>query len=359
MKKFFVGICMVIAACNGAEGPSADMAEASLAIQTLEAADAEAVEGCLQAAAICADKVSKNAPADLCARIEAQCSALEDTLADVRAPAVGCWKGIEMCRMNASAQAACPDEAEVCDAFDDEIDNNRKPVIECSEMVEECLEAAGRLPDNAGEACDVLANACVEVGEMAAEAEAARARGSDNADALSGETEAALDAVPTGAESGCVDVNTGELPENCVKIDSDEVGEVGIAVATGNTIVTVTSWTNKDGEEGEYVGFDYTVEGGDVCVAVKYGVSVSTADGTGSWLNPNVTSFGSVYGISNVVFCGPDDDEDDTDDGAGDADVDSDADGDSDVDGDADADVDGDSDADTDTDEDASGDVVV
>ena len=117
--------------------------------------------------------------------------------------------------------------------------------------------------------------------------------------------------------SNCEGVNTGPLPDDCAKIEDGQIGEDGIVIHLNDITITIIAWIEKDGEPDEYVGFEYEVVGGDVCVAVKSGGDISIEEGTGIWINPNGTFGPDAHGISNIVFCeaeGGDDDDDDDDD---------------------------------------------
>lgn len=102
--------------------------------------------------------------------------------------------------------------------------------------------------------------------------------------------------------------NTGALPAGCVKIDSDMIGAVPVSASVDGVTVTIIGWTEKDDEPGEYIGFDYIVDGGSFdTVSVKSGQDISEMAATGgSWVNPNGTSGSGAKAISNIVFCGAD-----------------------------------------------------
>lgn len=106
-----------------------------------------------------------------------------------------------------------------------------------------------------------------------------------------------------GARPAPGSLNTGPLPAGCVKVGDDQLGTTGIPLLAGTATVTMTHWTQKDGEPGEYVGFAYDARG-TVFVSVKAGAETFVAPGTGAWVNPNGTSGPEAKGISSVVFCG-------------------------------------------------------
>ena len=118
----------------------------------------------------------------------------------------------------------------------------------------------------------------------------------------------------TVCESG---VNNGPLPDGCTKIEGGQIGQEALVVNIDGVAVNMDSWVVKDGEDGEFVGFEYTVGGAEICVAVKSGGDISVAEGDGSWVNPNGTAGPQAHAISNVVFClsNIDDTDGDTEDG--------------------------------------------
>jgi len=109
-------------------------------------------------------------------------------------------------------------------------------------------------------------------------------------------------------------INTGTLPEGCSKIEGDQIGEKDIQVTVNGIEVTFTSWKSKDGEAGDFIGFDY-VSSAPVCVSVKASTLRFVATQAGSWTYPQDT--GKPHGISNVVICQPTQPESDPDSTAG------------------------------------------
>jgi len=97
-------------------------------------------------------------------------------------------------------------------------------------------------------------------------------------------------------------VNTGTLPEGCAKIEGDQIGEEDVKLTVNGIEVTFTSWKSKDGEEGDFIGFDY-VSTAAVCVSVKASTERFVATEAGTWTYP--ASAGKPHGISNVVVCQP------------------------------------------------------
>jgi hypothetical protein len=100
-------------------------------------------------------------------------------------------------------------------------------------------------------------------------------------------------------------INTGKLPEGCVKIEGEDIGKDGVQLTVAGIEITFTSWQFKDGEEGESVGFSYT-SSGPVCISIKASGETFQTSAAGSWLNPNGASGPEAHGISNVVICEPD-----------------------------------------------------
>lgn len=113
--------------------------------------------------------------------------------------------------------------------------------------------------------------------------------------------------------------NNGPLPSHCAKIEGSQIGKEGIVIDVDGTEVTITDWTSKDGEKGEFVGFEYSVDGETIAVSVKAGNETFQEGETGSWQNEFGTSGPKAKGISNVVFCldlSCDDDGSDSGDGS-------------------------------------------
>lgn len=98
------------------------------------------------------------------------------------------------------------------------------------------------------------------------------------------------------------DVNTGPLPEGCIKIEGGQIGIEGLELELEGQSITISDWIAKGGSPGEYVGFSYETE---LCgfVSIKSGRDIDAEDFDGSWVNPNGTSGRNAKGISNIVFC--------------------------------------------------------
>jgi hypothetical protein len=54
---------------------------------------------------------------------------------------------------------------------------------------------------------------------------------------------------------------TGAVPDNCVKIEGNDLGQEGLVVNVDGVSVTFTNWVLKPGESGEYTAVDLTVSG--------------------------------------------------------------------------------------------------
>ena len=108
-------------------------------------------------------------------------------------------------------------------------------------------------------------------------------------------------------------VNTGKLPAQCVKIEGGQIGQQGIKVTVNGIEMTFSSWTPKNGEKREFVGFTY-VSSDPVCVSIKAGTARFVAEEQGSWIHPAGTTGPKAKGISNVVICVPDEPADDGED---------------------------------------------
>jgi hypothetical protein len=105
--------------------------------------------------------------------------------------------------------------------------------------------------------------------------------------------------------------STGPVPAGCVRIEGDDIGQVGRVVTVGGVDIEIVAWTPKDGEDGELVGFQLA-PGANVAFAVKTGGETHQAEGT-AWVHPAGTKGPEVPAISNVTFC-PADPGDESDD---------------------------------------------
>jgi hypothetical protein len=142
------------------------------ALKALEARDEATVAQCSRAVDACKAHLPDAAPAATCERIEQHCDALAAHIADLRAPAEGCWRAVQACEEHASAQAHCPRDAATCDALEGELKASRDPVVECSARVEACLARLPELPEQAAVACENIAASCDHAADAHAKADA-------------------------------------------------------------------------------------------------------------------------------------------------------------------------------------------
>lgn len=95
--------------------------------------------------------------------------------------------------------------------------------------------------------------------------------------------------------------STGPVPAGCVKIEGSQIGQAPQTLSFSGITLTITGWTDKDGQPGEQVGFTFTSS-----APVLYAVKASTrtfADSATSWVHPEGTSGPAANGISNITFC--------------------------------------------------------
>ncbi|HPS30657.1 MAG TPA: MopE-related protein, partial [bacterium] len=99
-------------------------------------------------------------------------------------------------------------------------------------------------------------------------------------------------------------VNTGTLPTACRKIEGGQLGQNGISMEVEGGTVSFSNWISKIGENGEYVGFSYTMNA-KLFISIKAGQDIFsfTNQANGSWVNPNGTSGSASKAISNIVAC--------------------------------------------------------
>ncbi|MGA0255412.1 MAG: hypothetical protein ACO3NR_06930, partial [Rhodothermales bacterium] len=101
-------------------------------------------------------------------------------------------------------------------------------------------------------------------------------------------------ATPAAAGSNAIsDDNRAEC-----KIEGNDIGVEGLTLDVDGVIVTFSNWVQKDGEAGEYIGFDIDVES---TFRVKSGLDLSTWTGT-TWKNPYGIGGPNVKAISNIDF---------------------------------------------------------
>lgn len=92
--------------------------------------------------------------------------------------------------------------------------------------------------------------------------------------------------------------------DGCAKIENQAIGVERQVLAVGDATVTFSNWETKDGEPGEFTGFDYSVDSGLVEFTVKAGRD-RFAHGPGSAgsfeLSPSPD--GRLRAISHVEVC--------------------------------------------------------
>lgn len=98
-------------------------------------------------------------------------------------------------------------------------------------------------------------------------------------------------------------INTGPLPEGCIKIEDEDLGRTDRTLEVGSGTVRITGWRTKDGEDGEYIGFTYETDLAGGFLSVKAGLESYREAYDGEWVHPNGTSGPTASAISNVVFC--------------------------------------------------------
>lgn len=98
-------------------------------------------------------------------------------------------------------------------------------------------------------------------------------------------------------------VNTGRLPENCVKLEAEDLCKAYVLYYFGSNEVSVNTWFEKPGED-ECYGFYFDLLKAPALVSVKAGrdVYVGEIDSADPyfWASP---AGSAGKGISNVVFC--------------------------------------------------------
>lgn len=164
VERYAVSMALGLALGCAAEGTKVDtqLSQASAAIDALTARDDTTVGLCAAAAARCSAELPDAAGSTACIRLTEQCEKLGERLAEVRGPAVGCWRGIEACEANAPADAECPDPLQ-CEVLENEGEATRDPVVACAGRVEACLARAVEAPESAV-ACDAIAASCERIG---------------------------------------------------------------------------------------------------------------------------------------------------------------------------------------------------
>jgi cysteine-rich repeat protein len=94
-------------------------------------------------------------------------------------------------------------------------------------------------------------------------------------------------------------------PDECPKIEGDEVGTAGVTLEVDGQIITFLSFQPKEGENGEYIGFTLDTA---ATFVVKAGNTCYSGEGT-SWVHPDGTSGPDASAISNIQVCTVDEPE--------------------------------------------------
>lgn len=222
-----LGLAFAMGCGSNATKSDVQLSQAEAAIEALAERDDASVGLCTAAAERCSADLPDAAGSTACARLTEECANLEQRLAEVRGPAVGCWRGVEACEQNAPAEAECP-AAEDCASLEEGLEEDRDPVVECATRVEECLARAVETPES-GVACENIQSACENIGGLAAEAARARGEGGADADELNERAQAALDAIPQGAGNPGAGGDDEDEDESGDAAEGDEAAEESAA----------------------------------------------------------------------------------------------------------------------------------
>jgi cysteine-rich repeat protein len=87
-------------------------------------------------------------------------------------------------------------------------------------------------------------------------------------------------------------------PDECPKIEDDEIGTDGVTLEVDGTVVTFLSFQAKEDDEG-YIGFTLDTAASFI---VKAGNTCYAGEGT-SWIHPAGTSGPDAHAISNIQVC--------------------------------------------------------
>ena len=122
---------MLALGCSKAEPEpkDTDLSRATAAIRALAERDGQAVAQCGRAVDACNERLPDAAAGDVCGRLAERCEALQERLAEVRSPAVGCWRAVEACEQNAPEQAQCSRDASLCEALEEDVDVARAGAV--------------------------------------------------------------------------------------------------------------------------------------------------------------------------------------------------------------------------------------
>jgi hypothetical protein len=164
MKKLVVsslGLLSVLGCAEIEPKPETrELSRAAAAIRALSELDDKAVAACQRAVDACEERVPDAAGVDVCERLAARCTALNERLAEERGPAVGCWTAIENCEQNTPEQAQCSRDPARCEGLADEVAQDRDKAVKCEARVQSCLTRAADLPEAALVACENIAAVC-------------------------------------------------------------------------------------------------------------------------------------------------------------------------------------------------------
>lgn len=194
---------------------------ASAALQALSARDDAALAQCGRATEACNERLPDAAPAGVCERLAEHCERLQAHLAEVRAPAVGCWKGVRACEEHAADAGQCSSPPEACEPLDTGASEDGATVIECGERVEACLTRVAELPDAAAVSCDNVAAACERVAELAAQAGRARAAGASNAADVAKQARDEVDELDESSDDEDAEESEDEGAEEADELEGD------------------------------------------------------------------------------------------------------------------------------------------
>lgn len=109
----------------------------------------------------------------------------------------------------------------------------------------------------------------------------------------------------------------GDEGWTCEKIEDESIGAEETRLTVGTATLGIDGWVEKDDSPNEWIGFSWTLTGGPVSIRVKAGTEVYEAlleAESGTWLHPNGTEGPNAKAISNIVFCGLEEDEGNHDD---------------------------------------------
>jgi hypothetical protein len=162
-----LGLFLALACKSSGTSTANTTSRASAALEALVSQDEAVLAQCGRAVENCEEHQPDAAPAARCDRLATHCAEVLEHLAEVRSPAVGCWKGVQACEEHAPEQAQCSTDAAACEGLDQGTAEDRAVVIECGEKVEACLTRAVEIPEAAAVACENMSAACDRVAALA------------------------------------------------------------------------------------------------------------------------------------------------------------------------------------------------